>query len=100
VAGSGARIELLPAGTGGFGEFSYGFAGVALNPGSSTDFLASSNVNIEFPGGICYTNNGGSSCVAVSFPVTVPALSFWGIGALAGMLLLFGAWMLKTKQTA
>jgi hypothetical protein len=30
----------------------------------------------------------------------VPALSFWGMGALAAMLLLFGAWMLKTKQMA
>jgi hypothetical protein len=104
VTGSGARIELLGGGPGGSHIGSTqnvtGFATVVLNPGSSTDFLATStNVNIIYPGDICYTN-GGSSCVAVSFPTSVPALSFWGIGALVGMLLLFGAWMLKTKQAA
>lgn len=98
VTGSGAPIELLGPGAGGFLANASGFTTVVLNPGSSTDFLATSaNVNIEFPGAICYTNDGGSSCVA---PVPVPALSSWGIGALAGMLLLFGAWMLKAKQTA
>jgi hypothetical protein len=104
VTGSGARIELLGAGPGGDYVGSTqnvtGFTTVVLNPGSSTDFLATStNVSIEYPGDICYTN-GGSSCVAPNFATSVPALSFWGIGALVGMLLLFGAWMLKTKQAA
>jgi len=102
VTGSGAPIELLPPGPGGgFVSTPYGFTTVMLNPGSSTDFLATSaNVNIEYPGDICYTDSGsGGPCLAVSFP-TVPALSFWGIGGLGGMLLLFGAWMLTTKQTA
>jgi hypothetical protein len=69
-----------------------------VSPGTSTDFLATStNVNIEYPGDFCYTNDNGASCVPIAF--SVPALSPWGICALAGMLLLFGAWMLKTKQT-
>ena len=100
VTGSGAQIELLGAGPGGYLQNATGFTTVALNPGSSTDFLTSTNVNNEFPGAICYTNDGGSSCVVVNFPAPVPALSFWGMGALAAMLLLFGAWMLKTKQMA
>jgi hypothetical protein len=96
VTGSGAPIELVGAVNSIYFANEYGFASVELSPGSSTDFLATSNVNIEFPGGICYTNNGGSSCMAVNF--TVPALSLRGTGALAGMLLLFGAWMLKTER--
>jgi hypothetical protein len=102
VTGSGARIRLLGAGPGGgfVGPNTTGLTRVLLNPGSSTDYLASANVLIEYPGDFCYTNNGGQSCVAVNFPSAVPALSSWGICALAGMLLLFGAWMLKTKQTA
>jgi hypothetical protein len=100
VTGSGAPIELLPSGAGS-SQNAYGFANIALSPGSSTDFLATSNVSIAYPGSICYTNNG-SSCVVPSFFVAapVPALSFWGMGALAGMLLLFGARMLRTKQAA
>jgi hypothetical protein len=99
VTGSGAPIELLGAGAGGYLTNATGFTVVQLNPGSSTDFLATStNVNIEFPGAFCYTNDGGESCLIPSFPV--PALSLWGIGALAAMLLLFGAWMLKTKHPA
>ena len=101
VTGSGAPIELLGAGPGGsFGIGPVtGFTSVLLNPGSSTDFLASANVNIEFPGGFCYTNDGGRTCVLINFPATtVPVLSFWGIGALAGMLLLFGAWMLRSGE--
>jgi hypothetical protein len=103
VTGSGGPLELLGAGpSSGYINLSNatGFTSVLLSPGSSTDFLASANVRIEFPGSICYTNTGGSSCVAESFAAPVPALSRWGIGALAGMLLLFGAWMLKKEQTA
>lgn len=105
VTGSGVLMELLGAGPGGgyVGPNTTGFTSVLLNPGSNTDYLASANVNIEYPGDICYTNLGdGPSCVVVNFnrPTGVPTLSFWGLGALAGMLLLFGAWTLKTKQTA
>ena len=101
VTGNGAAIELLGAGPGGgfVGPNTTGFTVVLLSPGSSTDFLASNNVNIEFPGDFCYTNNGGASCVLVNFPVVpVPVLSFWGLGALAGMLLLFGAWKLGSGE--
>jgi hypothetical protein len=95
VTGNGSPIELLGPGPGGFSAIGTGFTVVDLSAGSSTDFLASTNVNIEFPGLICYTNSGPGfgSCVAVNF--AVPALSYWGIGALAGTLLLLGAWMLR-----
>ena len=101
VTGNGAALELLGAGPGGgeVGANTTGFANVSLNPGSATDFLASNNVNIEYPGDFCYTNTGGPPCVVVNFPVVpVPVLSFWGLGALAGMLLLFGAWKLGSGE--
>jgi hypothetical protein len=53
-------------------------------------------VNNEFPGAICYTNDGGNSCVAVSFPVS--ALSFWAIGALLGGI--FGRARISQTESA
>ncbi len=103
ITGSGAPLQLLGPGPSTFFANTTGFTSLTLNPGASTDFQATStNVNIEFPGSLCYTNNNGGSCLAVSFPTgaaPVPALSYWGTATLAGMLLLFGISLLKTKQT-
>jgi hypothetical protein len=102
VTGGGPPMELLASGPGGSfinATNATGFAGLSLMPGSATDYLAPNNVTIEYPGDLCYTNNGGQSCSAVNFTsVGVPVLSSWGIGAMAGMLLLFGAWMLRSGE--
>ena len=99
VTGNGSRLVVLPPGPGGgyTPSPSYSFNTLTVSPGSSTDFLATSaNINIEFPGDLCYTSNNGATCTAVSLPA--PTLPFWGLAALAGMLLLIGASMMKTKQ--
>jgi hypothetical protein len=89
VTGSGAILGSDPS----------GFSTVNAGPGSSTDFLTVPAI-IEFPGIICY--KGVASGCDANFvppplgPVSTPALSEWAMIGLAGIILLFGAWKLRT----
>jgi hypothetical protein len=76
-----------------------GFPTVTVSPGSSTDF-ASTNALVEFPGFICYSS--GSSCVVGYVPPAVgtPTLSGWAMYGLAGIMLTFGIWRLRSSPAA
>jgi hypothetical protein len=55
------------------GEAYYGFTSLELFPVDfADDYFTSPDVNVEFPGAICYTySDGGGSCVA-EYPFTIP----------------------------
>jgi len=92
VTGGGGYLQANPN----------GLSVVSVNPGTSTDFLANTNVLNEYPGMWCYTHHGAGfgGCVNWAPPaVATPAISDGALFCLAIALLVFGARRLKARLT-
>jgi hypothetical protein len=73
-----------------------GFTNLTVTPSSSTTDFLSANVVNEYPGLSCYSK--GNGCVAYTLP-TVPALSDWGMTALAALMAWCGTRLVRLKTS-